>query len=133
MAIGWALSFALAGRSVRAAEALIEALRAEVKALKDRPEVLEHRLERFSLLWFPRVSVRGDFIEEVKVGLPHCPDCVAPLKMQGPPEEWVCLDCQKRFPGTVADTLVMDSIAQQAVKELSQRRKGLRPKPTVSG
>lgn len=91
------------------------------------PKPTELRINKFSLLWFPQLTLQEPYIKEVVVGLPHCPQCVVPLKLQaGPPEAWVCLDCQGRHAGSVADLQVMEQVKEQAVAEFLQRHKGWR-------
>lgn len=87
----------------------------------------ELRINKFSLLWFPQLTLEEPYIKEVLVGLPHCPKCVVALKLQaGPPESWVCLNCQARHAGSVADLQVTDQVREQAVAEFLQRNKGWR-------
>lgn len=104
----------------------------ELRALKSAPRVVEQRLERFDLLWFASLTVQDNpsYIISATAGLPHCRSCVSPLKLQsGAEEAWVCLDCGARHPASVADTMVMDSVLQQAIKEFQQRHKGYRLAP----
>lgn len=135
LAISVAILLILGARKEKALRAvalrLAEAEK-ELRALKSAPRVVEQRLERFDLLWFPALTVQdsSSYIMSATAGLPHCRACVSPLKLQaGAEEAWVCLDCGARHPASVADTMVMDSVSQQAVKEFQQRHKGYRLAP----
>lgn len=113
--------------AVRLAEA-----QKELQAVKSAPWSVEQRIERFDLLWFPSLTIQKDppYILSVAAGLPHCRACVAPLKLQeGGEEPWVCLDCGARHPASLADTMVIDSIIERAIKEFLQRNKGYRLAP----
>lgn len=135
LVISAAVLLAFAARKEKAMRALALRLaeaEKELHALKSAPRVVEQRLERFGLLWFPALSLQdaSSYIVSATAGLPHCRACVSPLKLQaGAEEAWVCLDCGARHPASVADTMVMDSVLQQAVKEFQQRHKGYRLAP----
>ncbi len=64
----------------------------------------------------------------VTAGLPYCRACAVPLKLQEK-GAWACLECGSRHPGSLANTMVMDTVGQQAVKEFLQRHKGYRLAP----
>ncbi len=132
LAAALAVALALSRVALSKAARRADAAEAELAALKTGPRQVEQRIERFELLWFPALSVREEppHVLSVTAGLPYCRACVAPLKLQAQ-GDWACLECGARHPGSLADTMVMDAVGQQALKEFLQRHKGYRlaPKP----
>jgi ribosomal protein L37AE/L43A len=125
-------------RSRKREAVLMERLEAAEKRLRElQPSswMVEHRIRRFDLLWFPALTLQKDppYITSVAVGLPFCPSCVVALKLRKEGEEsWVCLDCLKRYPASLADTMVLDAVAKQAVDEFLQRHKNYRLAPQMA-
>jgi hypothetical protein len=123
------LGFVLWGNArsaVTRAEAKLAKAEKLLKEMRERPETAEFRIERFELLWFPVVtaSVQTMEITNVVVGVPHCGKCAVPLGLEK--GEWVCARCGARHPETLADTMVLDTVAQQAIKYFQERRPGYR-------
>ena len=116
----------------------LEAARAELAAERARsnpppaPRVVESRRERFSLLWFPTLTVKDDerLVLSGVAGVPHCSGCVQPLRVAqgapGAPEEWACPRCGDRRPASIADLSVTDSIVAESVAEFLARHDGWR-------
>ncbi len=107
----------------------VEARRKAEKALrelKEQPERAEFRVERFELLWFPVVtaSIQTMEITGVNPGLPHCAKDAVPLGLDK--NEWVCARCGSRHPESLADTMVLDTISDLAIKYFQERRPGYR-------
>jgi hypothetical protein len=122
----------------------LAAARAELAAERARsspppaPRVVESRRERFSLLWFPTLTVKDDekLIVGAAAGLPHCLRCVRPLKVAagaaGAPEEWACAVCGERRPASIADIAVTDSVVAETLAEYLSRHEGWRPLESLS-
>src|SRR6185312_4602392 len=116
----------------------LETARAELAAERARKETkpptrsIEDRRERFSLLWFPTLTVKDDerLVVNAAAGVPHCMKCVQPLRVAtgsaGAPEEWACPRCGDRRPSSIADLSVTDSVAGEAVSEFLARHDGWR-------
>lgn len=122
--LGLAAAVAYAG--LRKARRRAEALEDEVRRMRSKPEKHELRLDRFDLVWFPTVTVSPGTMEITGVapGVPHCRACVSPLSLgRG---EWSCSLCNAKFPESLADLMVSDSITQEALKYFQQRHKGYR-------
>ena len=80
-------------------------------------------MERFEVLWFPTVTALPVVkeIQQVAAGLPHCKTCVEPLSLSGGQNEWACRRCGARFPATLADLFVTDTLAKDALKFFQER------------
>ena len=116
-ALGTAL---LLKKKLDTARAELEAERARKSAPATR--VVEDRRERFSLIWFPSLTVKDDerLVVSAAAGVPHCARCVQPLRLaQG--EEWACPRCGDRRPASIVDLSVTDSVAGEAVVEYLAR------------
>jgi len=120
--LGWALGW----RKAAVQRARAEALQARLAELEGGPEVWEGRIEHFDVLWFPTVTAdrRTRKVVSVKAGVPHCPKCAAPLVLAR--GEWACADCGVRRPESLADLMVVDSLAKQALAQFLQRRRDYR-------
>ncbi|MBI5241953.1 MAG: hypothetical protein HY926_15885 [Elusimicrobia bacterium] len=126
LALGLALGWALGRRAAGAQRARAEALQARLDEAAAAPEVWEGRIEHFDVLWFPVVAAsrQSRKVISVKAGVPHCPKCAAALVLvRG---EWACADCGVRRPESLADLMVVDSIAKQALGQFLQRRRDYR-------
>ena len=106
-----------------------ESARGELQALRGRPEIHEFRLERFDLVWFPEISISSHdrMILGVTPGVPHCRGCLIPLSLQS--GNWTCRQCSGKYPESLADLSVLDSISKQALTWFQQRHPGFRTAP----
>lgn len=96
----------------------------------------ECRREHLGLLWFLTMTVRDDGMQVTRVtsGLPHCPRCVCPLKLvMGSREEWVCVGCEARHPGTNADLRTTDELLTMTLREFFARHPDFSPAPGLAG
>jgi len=118
-------------RQLEAARAELAAERA-AKSAAPPTRVVEDRRERFSLIWFPALTVKDDekLVVSAAAGVPHCARCVQPLRVAagaaGAAEEWACPRCGDRRPESIADLTVTDSVAAEAVAEYLARHDGWR-------
>lgn len=121
-ALGWALGRRTAGEQ----RARADALQGQLDAAAAAPEVWEGRIEHFDVLWFPVVTASRQTrkVVSVKAGVPHCPKCAAALTLAR--GEWACADCDTRRPESLADLMVVDAIAKQALEQFLQRRRDYR-------
>lgn len=117
----------------RKLDAALAELAAERARKADPPtRAVEDRRERFSLIWFPTLTVKDDerLVVGAAAGVPHCARCVQPLRVApgvaGAPEEWACPRCGDRRPASIADLAVTDSVAAESVAEWIARHDGWR-------
>ena len=93
--------------------------------------VFECRREHMGLLWFLTLTVHEETREVARVasGLPHCPQCVAPLKLtaSGKAEEWVCVGCDARHAGAKADLWATDALLTDCLREFFCRHPDFSP------
>jgi hypothetical protein len=106
--------------------ARVQTLEAAVALLEGGPKSAEFRVDRYDLLWYPKVefSEKDKTFGKIAAGIPHCKKCVLPLKLDG--KEWVCSGCSQRRPESVADIMVMDSITKEATAFFLERHKDFR-------
>lgn len=111
-----------AGRGKGPLRAHAAQLAKELAALKSAPKEQEFRLEQYELLWFPTMtySEKEKKILKAVVGVPHCIKCCVPIKVMDQ-KEWHCPRCEKRYPASVTDLTVMDSIEALARKYFVER------------
>jgi hypothetical protein len=138
VAVVLAAAFAAALGTALLLKRKLETARAELAAERAReaapplPRSVEDRRERFSLLWFPTLTVKDDekLVVSAAAGVPHCLRCVQPLRVAqgvaGAPEEWACPRCGDRRPSSIADLAVTDSIVAESVAEFLARHDGWR-------
>jgi hypothetical protein len=137
------LAAALAAEASRRA-ALHQAAREESEALAARlaqaqaasapvsVRLFECRRENLGLLWFVTFTIRETTSEVIRAssGLPHCPRCVAPLKLTAPArgqEEWLCVGCDSRHPGVNADLWTTDALLTACLREFFARHEEFSP------
>ena len=106
-------------------------LERELNSLKTAPKKIEYRIERYELLWFPVVTASPQSQEVLSVvcGLPHCRSCLRPLTVSRETGDWLCAECQQRYPASLSDTMVTDGIEKDAVKYFLDRNKSYRIAP----
>jgi hypothetical protein len=129
-----AAAFALALVAALVLKNKLDAARAELAAERARKagpstRAVEDRRERFSLLWFPALTVKDDdrLVVSAAAGVPHCAKCVQPLRVaSGAAEEWACPRCGDRRPASIADLSVTDSVVGESVAEFLARHDGWR-------
>ena len=85
----------------------------------------EFRLERFDVLWYPRVSYSpvSKTVAKARAGLPHCKSCVLPLSVSPSDGKWACSRCRTAYATTLADLAVVDSIEREALRYFLERNK----------
>lgn len=132
-----AAAFAVALGTALVLRRRLEAARAELAAERARKDEkpatrsVDDRRERFSLLWFPALTVKDDerLVVSAAAGVPHCARCIQPLRVAhggGGAEEWACPRCGDRRPSSVADLSVTDSVVAESVAEFLARHDGWR-------
>jgi hypothetical protein len=97
--------------------------------------LFECRREQSGLLWFPVLTAKDEekLVVGVSSGLPHCADCVRPLKVQfGRSEEWSCAGCGARHPATSADLRTTDRVLTDCLREFFARHPDYAPAPGLS-
>lgn len=126
LAAGFFLGRMLGRRGLDAARSRASGLQARLDEIDGRPEAWEGRIEHFDVLWFPVVAASRQTrkVVSVKAGVPHCPKCAVPLTLAH--GEWACADCDTRRPESLADLMVVDAVAKQALAQFLQRRRDYR-------
>lgn len=110
--VGWFWAMSQAKKAAARAAALEE----DLKLLKAQPREWELRVDRFDLLWFPLLSSTTDKkVVGLAVGVPHCRACVQPLSLGD--KGWRCAGCGGTHPESLADLMVTDSVAAEALKQ----------------
>ncbi|MFI5346582.1 MAG: hypothetical protein ACHQ51_09435 [Elusimicrobiota bacterium] len=97
--------------------------------------LFECRREQYGLLWFPVLTAKDDekLVVGVSSGLPHCPRCVKPLKVQfGRAEEWFCAACDARHPAASADLRATDMVLTDCLREFFARHPDFASAPGLS-
>jgi hypothetical protein len=108
----------------RAAARRAAALEAHNRARENETLVWEGRLERAEVLWLPKVSYRPalKLCQPPVTGVPHCRFCEKPMALSG--QEWSCAGCGKRYPESVADVMILDWVAKDALKKFLESHPG---------
>jgi ribosomal protein L37AE/L43A len=98
-------------------------------ALASSPQEHEYRIEMFDVLWYPNItwSPKNNEVLKTSAGVPHCKDCSQALKSSGDGKSWACPKCARTAPGTVTDIVVMDQVAEKALKYFTQRHPDIQP------